>query len=730
VRDDTPAALPLIAFAAGLLSGATLREAVGFLLIALLLAAMRHVRAGLVVAFLAAGIFVDRTDDARRAREAAAVLALDDELFVTLEAPLDRDWSPRSDGRVQMLRVTRFVASQGHRRVEVADECRLYARFEPPPFAMERTIRAEGFLRRGEHETYTLTIKSPELLHYDGELSRWSPARWNRALSRRLRPFATTYPTEVALIEALVLGRDERLGDDVRDEFKRGGTYHLLVFSGLQIALAAAAIAALLRWLYAPRVSDWLLLAFAIVAPLFIGPTASVSRASIAIGLYAIARIIRRPTSLENLWCLAALVRLLVEPRDLYDAGFQLTFAGAGALLFAGKHLLARRWIGHAVAAELAVTPLTLFHFRQYALGGSLATIVMTPLVFAMLVIGALACVWPTTPLFVLIGLLHRACGVINEAGAHASGFFAAPPLVTMIVAFGGSTIAIATLRERRRAFAIASLMLIPLAAAMLRRDRVDDFRVTMLDVGQGDAILLRDSGHAILVDGGGRTDDFRFGETRLLPLLVDRGVRRLDAVVLTHAHPDHCGGLPAVLRHLEVRELWLSPRRLRGECAARLLAASHRTTIRLLRSDRKLRVGEMSIDAFVPRRTLKRAPDNNASLVLRVRAAMRTILLTGDVERHGELDLIDRDVRADILKVAHHGSRSSTTKPLLAAVQPRLALISCGRRNLFGHPHPAVIEALRVQHIRTWRTDSSGTIDVDIDAGRIRVRPQIDTPP
>src|SRR5258708_35542627 len=141
---------------------------------------------------------------------------------------------------------------------------------------MERFSRAEGFLRRSERGDAVLSVKSPRLMTYEGLLNPFVPAAWNRRLTNRLRPFSPSHPTEVALVEALALGRGERLSDDVRDSYKRGGTYHLLVFSGLQIAFAAALIALALRWLHAPRASDWSLLVFSIAAPLFIGPTASV----------------------------------------------------------------------------------------------------------------------------------------------------------------------------------------------------------------------------------------------------------------------------------------------------------------------------------------------------------------------------------------------------------------------------------------------------------------------
>ena len=651
--------------------------------------------------------------ESRVAAERIALAELESKRFVTITAPVDREWTLR--GRVWLLRVRGFVAMQGPRRMVSEDECLIYARFEPPPIGMAKTIAAEGLIGRTAHGAVTLTLKSPRLMRYEEQASWWAPATWNRALAHRLRPHAETHPLEVALVEALVLGRGEHLTEEMRESFKRGGTYHLLVLSGLQIALAAALLAAMLRWLHAPRVSDWSLLAFAVLAPLFIGPTASVSRASIGIGLYAVSRIARRPTSLENLWCVAAMVCLILEPRDLAHPGFQLTFAGAAALLFIGKHF------GAAVGAELTIAPLTLFHFHQYALGGSLLTIAMTPLIFAMLVVGAIACAIPAGPLFDGIAALHAICRWMNDAGAFASGWFAAPMLAAMVAGYGAALVAIAFARGKRRAVAIAVALLIPVTSALRRDDPVDAVRLTMLDVGQGDALLLRDRAHAMLVDGG-------LDPRRLIPQLVDRGVRSLDVVVLTHAHPDHCGALPVLVRDFRVRELWITPRRFRGDCALRLL--EERPNIRLLRDGYTRTLGAMRIEVFLPSRTFKRAADNNASAVLRVHAEMRRILLTGDIEADAERELADRDIRADLLKIPHHGSRSSTTAPFLDAVQPEIALVSCGRRNLFGHPHPFVLRALEERRIRAWRTDRAGAIDVDLRDGRIAVRPQIDTSP
>lgn len=659
-----------------------------------------------VFAFAALGIALAVHQANVHTRENDALARLDLTQFVTIDAPLDRDWA--SHPPAHMLRVRRFEANG----VELDRPLLLYAHFDPEPIGMRTTIHAEGLLHENDRGDLVVTIKSPRLMRYSGTLSHFDPERWNRAAAMRLETLP--YPEEVALAEALTLGRGERLDVEQRDAFRRGGTYHLLVFSGMQIALAAALLS-----LWRRRSSDVLLLIFSIVAPLFIGPTASVSRASIGIGLYALSRLLKRPTSLRNLWCVAALLRLIIAPADLTDAAFQLTYAGAGALIFIAQPFR-RRWFAYAAAAEITLTPLTLFHFHQFALGGSIATMLLTPFISAMLVISIAACIAPSAPLMLAIGALNKACGVINDLSAAGSGIFAAPPLASLIIGFGAALLALACTRGRMRAVLMAIAVSIPTIAAVAQRYPTGP-RMIAFDIGQGDAIAIRDGQHAILIDGGP-------SDSLLLPQLADHGIRHLDAVFLTHAHPDHCGGLPTLLDRVRVDQLWLSPRRFRGDCAQRILPAT--VPIHLVRDRDSVNFGAIRIEAHAVPHTFRRSSENNASVVLRVQIERTRILLTGDIEREAESQLVDRHLEADILKVPHHGSRSSSTPAFLDSVCPHLAVISCGRRNLFGHPHAEVLGALVERRVRVLRTDRDHTVEVELRARVIHTHHVLNDPP
>jgi competence protein ComEC len=310
----------------------------------------------------------------------------------------------------------------------------------------------------------------------------------------------------------------------------------------------------------------------------------------------------------------------------------------------------------------------------------------------------------------------------------------AAPSTGVLVVCLVGAVAASST-GSRKGGFTAVVCLLLTLASAVVNSmpDKSVEAAVHFLDVGQGDATLVISRSRALLVDGGGSTADPAFGTRRLLPLLAERRARRIDTVLLSHPHPDHCGGLVTVLRDLEVGRLILSRRHVASECGGALMDIAVRRHIPVedAESTRFLKVGEVSVAIVTVSHLYRRSRENNSSVLARLEVSGRRVLLPGDIEREAEMVLVEQEARrlsADILKVPHHGSRTSTTVRFLEAVRPRIAVVSSGRRNRFGHPHAEPLAELARTGVRVEGTATSGTLQVLFSQGHLFTRREFDS--
>jgi competence protein ComEC len=538
-------------------------------------------------------------------------------------------------------------------------------------------------------------------------------------------------PTSAALLAGLLLGDRTDLPADVDAAFRRAGVYHVLAVSGFNVALIASTVWALLTLAAAPRRVAALgaivtVLGFAAV----VGPEPSVVRATIMAVLVLSALLLEREASVLNGLALAAIAILSVRPVDLGDPGFQLSFAATAGLVLAGgapppgpsRLARIRGWIVAALmasmAAQLAVLPITLTHFNQVSTIGVVANLAVVPLAGVATVLGLLAVVasalsttvgawfysgvWPV--LLLLRGAVALAAAVPG-AVLHlpAPGWLAMTGYVVALAAglaarhFRRTRHALA----RRLAFGAMALGLASAGLALWPIFRPADgrLRVTILDVGQGDAIVVEGPDRrALLVDAGaGGPYRLDAGERVVAPYLWNRGILRLAAAVVTHADIDHAGGMVTIREMFTIDEAWdgapgLTPLRLGGATVTPLAAA---TTGR-----------------------------NDAARVLRIDFGLASILLASDIESVGEHALVasGAPLRAAVLKVPHHGSRTSTGPELLAAVRPAVALISVGARNSYGHPDPSVLARLIAAGSDVYRTDHDGALMLETNGHALTV--------
>ncbi len=254
---------------------------------------------------------------------------------------------------------------------------------------------------------------------------------------------------------------------------------------------------------------------------------------------------------------------------------------------------------------------------------------------------------------------------------------------------------------------------------------------VCFLDVGQGDcAVVQTPGGHVLVVDSGGASETDDQGRRTLLPYLRSKGIRRIDALLLTHPDADHIGGASTVLRRMDVRKLLINDVPAVDPIFRQVLSTARERGVEIVKVARGMRLEfDDSVTAEVVgppagRKPLWQHPDNNASLVVRLSFGSTRFLLTGDAEAEAEQELLSSgvDLRADVLKVGHHGSKTSTTDAFLARVNPQAAVVSAGRANRFGHPHPDVVARVAERRMSIFRTDRDGAITCESDGKQIAI--------
>jgi competence protein ComEC len=606
-------------------------------------------------------------------------------------------------------------------------------------------VRVVGSWRDGRMRPWFLARSvEPATPAATGSEARWVGVRWRDDLTRRIHRL---YGERGPLVAALTLARTEGFDRDIRETFARTGIAHLLSISGFHVGVVAGmALALLTAARLRGRRAELGAAAFACVYVALIGFPDAASRAALMLCLVVMSRVRRRPPARWGALSGALLILVLVDPAKLMSPGFQLSFAGAAGLVaWAGpltrtmQRVLGRRCpralalgVAAGVAATLATLPVVAWHFERLSLVGIPATMVGGPLV-ALALPGAIASVVVD---FISPGAASFLAGGVSlllaalETGAErlaavpwASVWITRATVVAGVagVLIGGALVRRPQVRGTARrattlmyvASAVASW---PLLLALQGRGSVE---VLMIDVGQGDAIALRGSGGRwLLVDAGPPGAEGDPGAHPAVRALRARGVRRLEALVLTHADLDHIGGAAAVLSSFEVGAVY-DPALPAGKEAfveALALAARRGVPWRPARAGDRLEVDGLSLRVLAPSDSAVRATSetNALSVVLEASYGEFDVLLTGDVSKDVER-LVAGELAGglEVLKVAHHGSDTSTDSLLLARGGAELALVSVGRYNRYGHPAPAVLARLRRAGLEVRRTDHEGTVSV-----------------
>jgi competence protein ComEC len=594
--------------------------------------------------------------------------------------------------------------------------------FDYEAWLTERSIGATGYVRqRGAARLLGRRDRFADRIEQAREAVR---DRFKRVLGET---------PSAGILAALAVGDQRAISNEEWRLFSRTGVTHLMSISGLHVTLISGLCAwlAAALWRRVPRLVLWLparkagalaAIVGALAYTLLAGFAVPAQRTFYMVTVVALALWSGRIASPARTLSLALAVVTALDPWSVLQAGFWLSF-GAVALIFfvsagwTGREARPLQWVRVQWAITVGLAPAALFLFSQVSLVGPLANALAIPLVSA--VITPLALVAALLPVDALLHLAEWLTQWLLEFLEWCSQLPAAtwqqhtPPLWATLLALAGVAW---LLLPRGFPWRIGgTALMLPALALPAPAPAPGAAWITTLDVGQGLAVLVRTANRALLYDTGpafGTESDS--GERIVAPTLRAAGIPRLDALVVTHNDADHTGGAYTLLAAMEVERLYSS------------LPETH-PLLALAPSPQRCRRGMawewdgVRFEILHPAQGGAPRRRNDESCVLRVSAGGSAMLLTGDIERSAEAELLrSAALRADVLLVPHHGSRSSSSAEFVAAVQPRFALAAAGYRNRFGHPHGEVLGRYAAAGIEVLRTDRDGAIEVRLAPGRV----------
>ena len=652
------------------------------------------------------------------------------------------------------------------------------------------------------------TLSSEQITPLPGACGNWFDRTISNLRTASLDRIADLYHGDrynTAMMDAILIGEGSGLERVWTEQFRSTGTFHALVISGSHVAVLAGVFLFLLRLCFMPRLPATLLTVLAAwLYALVTGWQAPVVRSAAGMTLYAVGSLFFRERRMLNLLAAVALFFLVLDPPQLFDPSFQLSFLAVAFLAVFAIPLMERTSeplaqavkdldddgrdvhlpvavASHRVELRLfadtlsALMPLPLrasrflicafarigvffydlfitsaviqaglalpmaIYFHRVSFTGLSANAVVVPLLGIVVPVGFLALFtgahWIAAIAAFLLDLSQRT--VNFHAHYEPNWRIPSPPLLlSLAICVALALTAVRWTRPFPRWLsigALAGLLYILIWSPFTPHLSAGKLEFTAVDVGQGDCLFLAfPNGKTMLVDAGGipvfahsgndapavRMD---IGEDVVAPYLWTRAIKKIDVIAISHLHDDHVGGMPAILNDFEVKELWVGATPP-SDTWTRIQAIAHQrgTTIRHLYRGDAMDFGGAHIQVLEPAIDYEPgpAPRNNDSLVFRVAYHHRSILLTGDMEKNIEADFAVTAPwpHADILKVGHHGSKTSSTPDFLDQVHPGLAVISDGHGNLYGHPSRMTLDNLGARHISTYRTDLEGLISIFTD--------------
>lgn len=556
------------------------------------------------------------------------------------------------------------------------------------------------------------------------------------------------------LLLAILLGDKDKLSEDIQESFKTSNLSHMLAVSGAHVSYIILGLTYVLQnSIIGKKNGKIVCIIFLLAFMAITNFTPSVTRACIMAILTLLSSIIYRKSDVYTNISVAALITLIFNPYSLLDLGFQLSYGGTIGIIIFIKRIQEKKsnskvinYIKQmalvSIYANIIIIPIMMYHFNTVSFTFIISNIMASPILVIIVITGFLFIITSITakPLTRLIAIFIKPIlSILIKISQICSklpfsNILVVTPYMFNVISYYAIILYCIKSKKNNKCKIIIGLLIVLILINFIIYIFPQKLRIFFIDVGQGDStLIITPDKKTVLIDGGG-SDSFDVGEKVLLPYLLDRRILKIYYVLISHFDTDHCGGILTIMEKVKVKNIIISEQAEHSENYERFKKLMIHKKIRLIEVKKgdKIKIGRYSEFKilFPTSRLLSENPLNNNSIVAQFNYNNFKMLFTGDIEKLAEQQILKAEkaeIRADILKVAHHGSKTSSIPEFIKAVKPKIALIGVGKNNTFGHPNQQTIKNLENIKCRIYRTDLQGEIIIKIDQkGRMNVKSKL----
>ena len=558
---------------------------------------------------------------------------------------------------------------------------------------------------------------------------------------------------EAELGIGLVIGDRTGISKEVENDFKDSNLTHMLAVSGSHFTYIILAVGYVNKMIKRNRLGKIIVIIVIILFMNLTGNTASVARSGIMAIMMVIASLFYRRADIWTSMAVALLIQIIDNPYVIFDIGLQLSYGGVIGIVLLNEKITntltrylnkkeskIKQYVITAISvtlsANIIIIPMMLLNFNTLSFSFIISNLLAGPLLgvivilafillFASLLLGSLL-----KPLFSVLNLLINMLIKIAHICANlpfSKVYMPTPNILLVIIFYLCLAVKIYGYKKEKYINIILVIIIVFNFFFPILNSKVQDLEINFIDVGQGDSTLIRVNDKSILIDGGGSAfeSESDVGEMTLLPFLLDRGLISIDYVIVSHFDADHYKGLIYVIENLKINNVVISTLGQESNDFNEFLDLVRKNNINILevKMGDILKVGNAKIEILHPNREqINDNVKNNNALVFKFIWNDFSILFTGDIEEVAEEKILSiyknnlEKLQSTVLKVAHHGSKTSSTNSFLEAVNPQIALIGVGKNNKFGHPNQGVIDRLNNLNCKIYRTDEMGEISISVN--------------